>query len=384
MYKNYADPSVHCSLESVDLSGCSKLLNNGLLKKPREAEHLENVDENRSAIQLSTSSVYEILKLPLYLLPSRKQEDSLHLLLPYLSRFPCLEYLDLSFCNLFQIPDSIGSLQSLISLNLGGNKFARLPTTIKDLSSLCEFNLNHCMQLTYLPELPAIKEKTSARYYRELYVFNCPKLSEMAHNYRMFFSWMIRLFKAFLKPSLSLGKIQIVIPGAQIPRWFSNQNVGSSIKMDLSSVMDDPNWMGVACCALLAAHDDPTNLNDKWQVDYHGDIGYNFPDLLPNQYWVLPILLNNDLVTGGIDHLFILFASPEHIISDQSRYKGEMHDLDKMVFETKIYEHPKGLHLEVKNCGYRTVYKKDLQQFNLNMMFSGNFSSNKLKLLSSD
>ncbi|KAL2328010.1 hypothetical protein Fmac_021437 [Flemingia macrophylla] len=249
----------------------------------------------------------------------------------------------------------MNNLQSLLSLNLGRNKFARLPTAIKDLSSLCELNLNPCKQLTYLPELPVIKEKSSARDFRELYVFNCPNLSEM-----------------------------IVIPGTQIPRWFSKQNVGSSIKMDLSSVYEDPNWMGVACCALLAAHDDPTNLNDKWQLDYDGDIGYNFPDLLPNQYWVLPILLNNDLVTGGIDHLFILFASPEHIISDQSRYKGEMHDLDKMVFATKIYEHPKGLHLEVKNCGYRTVFKKDLQQLNLSMMFSGNFCSRKRKLLSSD
>ncbi|KAL2328015.1 hypothetical protein Fmac_021442 [Flemingia macrophylla] len=178
------------SLESVNLSGCTKLLNNGLLKKPREAEHSENVDQNRSAIQLSTSSVY-----------------------------------------------------------------------------------------------------------------------------------------------------QIVIRGTQIPRWFSNQNVGSSISMDLSSVMEDPNWMGVACCALLAAHDDPTNLKDKWQFYYGGDIGYVFQDILPNIYWVLPILLNNDLVTGGIDHLFILFASAEHIINDHCR--GEMHDPDKIVFKTRIDVHPK-------------------------------------------
>ncbi|KAL2328006.1 hypothetical protein Fmac_021433 [Flemingia macrophylla] len=85
------------SLKCVNLSGCTKLLNNGLLKKPREVEHSENVDQNRSAIQLSTSSVYQVLSLPWYLLSSRKQEDSLHLLLPYLSRFPCLRHLDLSF-----------------------------------------------------------------------------------------------------------------------------------------------------------------------------------------------------------------------------------------------------------------------------------------------
>ncbi|KAL2328023.1 hypothetical protein Fmac_021450 [Flemingia macrophylla] len=48
--------------------------------------------------------------------------------------------------------------------------------------------------------------------------------------------------KVFLQTSLPLGVIKIVIPGTQIPQWISKQNVGSSISMDLSSVMDDPNW----------------------------------------------------------------------------------------------------------------------------------------------
>ncbi|KAL2328014.1 hypothetical protein Fmac_021441 [Flemingia macrophylla] len=220
---------------------------------------------------------------------------------------PNLRYLDLSYSeSLIEMPYLTGVprlrdliLQGCIKImrihpSIGGNKFARLPTTIKDLSSL----------------------------------------------YR------------------------IVIPGTQIPRWFSKQNVGSSIKMDLSSVMEDPNWMGVACCALLAAHDDPTNLDDKWQLNDHGDIGYSLVNiLLPRQLWLLPILLNNDLVTGGIDHLFILFLSRKEIIHYRSLPESKMHDLDKTEFTTKILEHSKYLHLEVKSSGYRMAFKKDLQQF---------------------
>ncbi|XP_029125872.1 TMV resistance protein N isoform X3 [Cajanus cajan] len=183
------------SLKALNLSGCSKLLNNRLLKKSREAEHLENVDKNTSVIQLSTSSVYVILMLPLYFLSSHKHGDSLDLLLPYLSRFPCLRYLDLSFCNLLQIPDGIGTLQSLETLNLGGNKFVRLPTTIKELSNLQRLNLQHCKQLKYLPELPTTKKNKSSAYYGGLYIFNCPNLSEMEHCYHMVFSWMIQIFK---------------------------------------------------------------------------------------------------------------------------------------------------------------------------------------------
>ncbi|XP_029125871.1 TMV resistance protein N isoform X2 [Cajanus cajan] len=375
------------SLKALNLSGCSKLLNNRLLKKSREAEHLENVDKNTSVIQLSTSSVYVILMLPLYFLSSHKHGDSLDLLLPYLSRFPCLRYLDLSFCNLLQIPDGIGTLQSLETLNLGGNKFVRLPTTIKELSNLQRLNLQHCKQLKYLPELPTTKKNKSSAYYGGLYIFNCPNLSEMEHCYHMVFSWMIQIFKAFLQSSRSLHSLRIVIPGTQIPRWFSKQNVGGSISVNLSPViMEDPNWMGLACCSLLVAHHDPNNLNDRWQHDNFGSIGYNFQNIqvLHKSDWVLPILLTNDLVTGEIDHLFITFHSQETINAFRSPDEDEMPDLDKVGFTTVIFHHPKGYHLEVKNCGYRLVFKKDLQQLNLNKMFSKNSSSRKRKLLSSD
>ncbi|XP_029125877.1 TMV resistance protein N isoform X2 [Cajanus cajan] len=345
--------------------GCSKLLNNRLLKKPREVEHLENVDKNTSVIQLSTSSLYEILMLPLYFLSSHKHGDSLDLLLPYLSRFPCLQHLDLSFCNLLQIPDAIGSLQSLESLNLGGNKFVILPTASKELSNLQCLNLQHCKQLKYLPELPTTKQYD----FGQLYIFNCPNLSEMGHCYHMVFSWMIQIFKAFLQSSLSLQRLRIVIPGTEIPRWFSKQNVGRSISMELSPVMEDPNWMGVACCSLLVAHDDPTNLNDNFH-----SIDYKFENI----NWMLPIFLNNDLVMGEMDHLFMIFVSREIISCDRCRHEDKMNYIDKMVFKTTIFGHPKGLHLVVKNCGYRLVFKEDLQQLNLNMMFSRNSSSRKL------
>ncbi|XP_006592478.2 disease resistance protein RUN1 [Glycine max] len=248
------------SLTVLNLSGCSKLLTNRLLQKPRETEHMEKIDENRSSIQLSTSSVYEMLMLPFYIFSSWKQVDSLGLLVPYLSRFPRLFVLDLSFCNLLQIPDAIGNLHSLVILNLGGNKFVILPNTIKQLSELRSLNLEHCKQLKYLPELPTPKKRKNHKYYGGLNTFNCPNLSEMELIYRMVFSWMTQIFEVHWQSSLSFNRLDIVIPGTEIPRWFSKQNEGDSISMDPSPLMEDPNWIGVACCALLVAHHDPSNI----------------------------------------------------------------------------------------------------------------------------
>lgn len=70
-----------------------------------------------------------------------------------LPSFSYLRELNISFCCLSQIPDTIGCLRWLEGLNLGGNNFATLPS-LKELSSLVYLNLEHCKQLESLPELP--------------------------------------------------------------------------------------------------------------------------------------------------------------------------------------------------------------------------------------
>ncbi|RDX76298.1 TMV resistance protein N, partial [Mucuna pruriens] len=176
------------SLEMLDLSGCSKLHNNQFLKSPMQVKHLESI-----------SSICKILMLPFQFFSFRKHEDSFGLLLPYSSHFSALHYLDLSFCNLLQIPDAIGNLHSLAILNLGGNKFVTLPTTIKELSKLQCLNLQHCKQLKYLPQLPTTTGKGITGYFAKLYVFDCPNLSQMEHSYSIIFSWMIQILELSFK-----------------------------------------------------------------------------------------------------------------------------------------------------------------------------------------
>ncbi|KRH55713.2 hypothetical protein GLYMA_06G275000v4 [Glycine max] len=362
------------SLEKLNLSGCSKLQNSHLLKKPKETELLENVDINRSAIQSSTSSALKVLMWPFHFLSSRKPEESFGLLLPYLPSFPCLYSLDLSFCNLLKIPDAIGNLHSLEDLNLRGNKFVTLPNTIKQLSKLKYLNLEHCKQLKYLPELPTTKEKTLNQYWRwGIYAFDCPKLSEMEHCHSMVYSWMMQHFKVYLKSSSHYG-MNSVIPGTKIPRWFIKQNVGSSISMDLSRVIEDLYCRGVACCAIFVAHDDPNNNFDNWRGPPYDYIEFGFENLtnMCSLTFPVPILFKRALVTVGFDHLLIMFFSRE-LLTDLARVRSNGLDTVKFVANSGPYY--EGLRLEVKSCGYHLLFEDHLQRFKSNMMFSGNSSS---------
>ncbi|KAK7262630.1 hypothetical protein RJT34_30205 [Clitoria ternatea] len=370
------------SLHSLNLSGCSKLHNNNqLLDKSSYAEQWKKLDINEISIQYqSTSSTDE---LPSHFSNSQRHVDLIAFLFPSLPSYPCLTILNLSFCNLFQVPDAIGLLHSLVCLHLGGNNFVALPSSIKELCKLRILNLEHCKQLKYWPELPSkfflpeIFEKIYFKYHAGLYVFDCPNLSEIERCYNSAFSWMTQFLEIQIQFSNLLGRIDIVIPGAQIPRWFNNQNAGYSIRIDPSPILQDKSWKAIACCATFVAHDDPTNLSDTGP--YH--LSCCFQKMPHVRGPIIPLHFRKDMVTVEVDHLLLLFITQEfffdNFLSRITEGTNDLHGINLVI----IYRHPRGLCLEVKNIGYRWVFKKDLEQINRKRMFSGNSSIQTKKLL---
>ncbi|XP_039689921.1 disease resistance protein RUN1 isoform X2 [Medicago truncatula] len=376
------------SLKHLNLSGCPNLLNNKMLERQRQNEHLEMLDIKECTTQYQpTSFIYKVLKPHFPFSFFRKREDSVGLLLPSLSCLSCLQYLDLSFCNLFQIPNAIGRLHCLEILNVGGNNFVTLPSSIKELSKLRQLNLEHCKQLKYLPELSSntvlpVGKTFFGRYVAGLYIFDCPGLIEMECCYRMAFSWMIQLLKVHMQSYLPMGQINFVIPKTQIPTWFNKQNVGSSISIDPSPVMHD-NLIGVACCLTFVARDGPTNLSETGQYQdnptnlgagWSPYIGFGFKSKHCGRFPIIPIHLGKDLVTVDLDHLLLILFTREEFINYYMNYitKG-LHDISGIEL-TAVVEQPLGLHLEVKNCGYHWIFKEDLEHLNPQMMYSGNSS----------
>ena len=179
------------SLEILNLFGCSQLFNKQLIEKLGHAEHLKKLDISEAAMQCQSTSSITKWMLPFRFSCFGTKKHSNIILANSLLGFPCLRELDLSFCNLHQIPDAIGWLTHLETLNVGGNQFVTLPCSIKHLSKLIELNLEHCKKPEYLPELPTSTVlPRDRRFVVRLLIFNCPKLCEMDQCSRMAFSWI--------------------------------------------------------------------------------------------------------------------------------------------------------------------------------------------------
>jgi hypothetical protein len=226
------------SLRVLRLSGCTKLENSPDFTK---AFNLEYLDMDRcislSTIHESIGALVKLIFLSLrYCTNLVGIPDGLNRMasLTTLDLYGCskfanlplrlincsspLEYLiflDLSFCNISEVPCSIGELRCLERLNLQGNNFVTIPSTIDRLFSLAYLNLSHCHSLEYLPNLPTESAPLLGRYFKTtsgsrdhrsgLYVFDCPKMAERLFSCKegcnndviadIQFEWVHRLVK---------------------------------------------------------------------------------------------------------------------------------------------------------------------------------------------
>ena len=276
-------------LRGVNLQGCSKL--DRLPENLGNAESLKELYLGGTAIRKVPSSIgllkhlgslnfrgwkglssnkswYELL--PFCSMPT--SPHPIDLLFSSLSLSPAssLFQLDLTGCNLKAIPNDIGSLFSLESLNLSGNDFVCLPESIIRLSKLKWMVLKNCTSLRSLPKLPLNIEiveaegcislemlpdplKPSDSLEPSLYLQNCFKLADNQSYIDRFISGIKKSLKLSppLPPSYYIGSdgldtYNIVIPGSEIPEWFSHQSMGNEVKIKQLSHLYKK--VGIAIC----------------------------------------------------------------------------------------------------------------------------------------
>ncbi|KAL3016931.1 hypothetical protein AAZX31_06G244100 [Glycine max] len=326
------------SLVWLDLSGCSKLYNTELLYELRDAEQLKKIDIDGAPIHFQSTSSY-----------SRQHQKSVSYLMPFSPIFPCMRELDLSFCNLVEIPDAIGIMSCLERLDLSGNNFATLSNLMK-LSKLVCLKLQHCKQLKSLPELPSrIDYNIPEVGETGLKIFNCPELVDRERCTDMAFSWMMQMFYQVRLFPLCYYHFGGVSPGSEIPRWFNNEHEGNCVSLDASPVMHDHNWIGVAFCAIFVVPHETLSAMSFSEterryrnyvnipVDFYGDV-----DL--------------ELVLDKSDHMCLFFVKRMDFIHHfhlKHKYLG------RLVLECD--DEWKESYAEVKKYGYRWVYKEDIE-----------------------
>ncbi|ESR45533.1 hypothetical protein CICLE_v10000206mg [Citrus x clementina] len=272
------------SLKILCLCGCLKL--EKLPQDLGEVECLEELDVGGTAIRQIPPSIVQLVNLKIFslhgckgqppkilssdfflsLLLPNKNYDSMCLSFPRFTGLSSLQTLDLSDCNLLEgaIPFDIGSLFSLEAIDLSGNNFVSLPSSINQLLKLKILCLERCRNLTSLPELPpeivfvGAEDCTSLETISSftklsrspniaLNFLNCFKLVEDQVSKD---NLAVTLMKQWLLevPNCS-SQFHIFLPGNEIPRWFRFRNIGGSVTMRAPRL---DNFIGFAVCAVLS------------------------------------------------------------------------------------------------------------------------------------
>ncbi|KAG4953191.1 hypothetical protein JHK87_038785 [Glycine soja] len=289
------------SLRKLSICGCSKF--STLPNSMNENGSLEELDVSGTPIREITSSKVclenlkelsfggrnELASNSLWNLHQRismhrRQQVPKELILPTLSRLTSLKFLNLSYCDLNDesIPDSLGSLLSLLGLNLSGNNFVSPPTRcISNLHTLQSLTLIDCPRLESLPMLPPSAQCLGTTNSTQMKPLNSDaymlwKIYEL-HMNQTYFLYTHSLPTLPLTHPNYFHKVcayqmedrphfLFIIPGREIQKWnevfflidpshHPYNRLGSdsvaSIIVDVPNYLVSSGWLGIAICLAL-------------------------------------------------------------------------------------------------------------------------------------
>ncbi|KAE8701203.1 Detected protein of unknown function [Hibiscus syriacus] len=405
-------------LKTLDLSGCYKVEN--LPENLQQVELLEELDLSETAIAKPPSFIFQLKNLKVLslnrlktpsstlapILPSlfqvfqRGRMESVPLMLHSLSGLISLRELKLRNCNLRDgdIPN-IYCLSYLEKLELGGNNFNSGPVLDNRLSRLQYLGLSNCRELKYFPSPDASLElfATPSKFCNAV---DWTRTSGL-HCYRLVEnSKALTILKYRLKQVTYLKKcFDGVIPGGEIPKWFSHQTVGSSIKIPLpNNIQNDSQWIGVAFCCIFvnddASRDEELTCDavihhrNSGQADSDGSgfQGRN-PRRVSGDGWIFSKEYNQPIIK---DHLYCCFLFRDRLYPFSLKDKcGESEtensstlDCSNQEFvelQFSVTSDDSHISVKVKKCGLQIVYQKDLEDINEDSAADGSIAEGPLK-----
>ncbi|KAJ6348595.1 hypothetical protein OIU77_006219 [Salix suchowensis] len=251
--------SVTSKLEHLSLRGCSKIT-----KFPEISGDIKELYLGWTAITKVPSSIQFLKKLSsLSFGGCSKLETFPEITVPMKS----LTFLNLDNTGIKEIPSSlVKHMISLGTLLLRGTLIKELPLSIKDMVCLRHLRLDGTPIKT-LPELPPSLTSLTASDCKSL---ETTMISTITLGGLMEALDFANCFKLDQKPliaamhlkiqsgeKISLDRIQMVLPGSEIPEWFGDKGIGSSLTIQLPS--NCHQLKGIAFCLVfllpLLSHD---------------------------------------------------------------------------------------------------------------------------------
>ncbi|KAF3456171.1 hypothetical protein FNV43_RR00821 [Rhamnella rubrinervis] len=281
----------------------------------------------------------------------------------------CLEKLDLSRCGLRDgaFPDDFGCLDSLEYLDLSFSEFSCLPAHFNQLSKLRHLDLSHCRYLKSLgAELPDSLEWIDVEYCGKLHTFldpliqcnlqcstiycvGCFKLVNKQGSQRTAMTSLGRYLQNPPKPS---KRFDIVLPGNEIPSWFTHKVRGSSsTSLPLHPNWCTNKWMGFALSVCFADTGGVIYVRSwSWEIKINQeDWGFG------HVHWPVKYVDGTNFKNG---HIWLLYLPRDTYF--RSKWHEKSGDIQFSFKPTSEFER-----LEFKECGVRLVYEEDIEELNL-------------------
>ncbi|KAH9781856.1 ADP-ribosyl cyclase/cyclic ADP-ribose hydrolase [Citrus sinensis] len=226
-------------LTKLDLSGCSKL------KRLLEISsgNINWLFLRETAIEELPSSIERLLRLGHLDLSDCKRLKSLP---SSLFKLKSLGVLNLGGCsNLQRLPECLGQLSSPIILNLAKTNVERIPESIIQL-----FVLRYLL-LSYSERIQSVSLPL-ARGFLALQSF-LGILEDTQRSPHMDHKLAVRWQEVQENRGFSMGKVHMVRPGNEIPKWFKFQSARSFVTLEMPpDFFRNSRLQGIAFSAILA------------------------------------------------------------------------------------------------------------------------------------